>query len=770
MRRFPSCMPAALGAALLCTALSGSAAATCDPVLITGDLTLGAGDLQFEDLAVTVRGATLTLAGPHRFCRLVLEQGAVLTHAAADTAGIDLEVQQSVFVDATSAIDVSGRGYPSRDGPGRPPVGTTGGAGHGGQGGRASGGNPGGICYGALFMPRTPGSGGGGATGGRGGGVVRLDVTDTLSLAGRLAADGTDPGLISHGGGAGGSLFASAGLLTGNGSVSANGGSTGAAGGGGGGRIVLERAAGDLGGNITAHGGAGGQRGGAGTIVIVSSLTGAGDLRIDNGGLPFGARTELLDVDVVAGNVVVRGGGILDGLDVVSVSGDMLIEADGAVSSDGRGYAHEQGPGAGLSNCGGGHGGAGGRAPSGLGGEAYDARIFPADLGSGGSGTTGGAGGGRIFLTVEGTLTVNGTLSAEGNPPGLAAHGGGGGGTIRLYLGGLAGVGLVSAEGGDAVNSGGGGGGLITVFAAGCYAGAIPQVSAAGGGGTYPGQPGSVYFGHDRRAQVGEADGFAAPAETTTPSADLAAALVGTNLVGCDTDPAGGAVATTFVQISAQVADAKLSLRLRAGADPAAAADRLVLGFADAGGFQEAWSRPLGSDGSDPGLTGAPWSAGADAALDLELGALPLADGNSVDLLAQMAAHGSLDLVVADHTLVDFVFLSHCTAVFDLSGVDDSPVPGRGPAALRLDNHPNPFNPRTTVHFDLARPAVVHLAVHDLRGRLACTLLQEARTTGSHSVVWDGRDEAGRPLAAGIYFARLEAGGEVLLRKLTLLK
>ena len=91
----------------------------------------------------------------------MLAQGAVLTHAAADTQGVDVAVLGSAVIDASSRIDVCGKGWPNRTGPGRPVVGTNGGAGHGGRGGVASNGIAGGVCYGDLMTPLTLGSGGG---------------------------------------------------------------------------------------------------------------------------------------------------------------------------------------------------------------------------------------------------------------------------------------------------------------------------------------------------------------------------------------------------------------------------------------------------------------------------------------------------------------------------------------------------------------------------------------------------------------------------------
>ncbi len=100
-----------------------------------------------------------------------------------------------------------------------------------------------------------------------------------------------------------------------------------------------------------------------------------------------------------------------------------------------------------------------------------------------------------------------------------------------------------------------------------------------------------------------------------------------------------------------------------------------------------------------------------------------------------------------------------------VSAVDDLP------AARSLEqNYPNPFNPKTTIAFTLDGAGPVKLRVFDVQGRLVRTLVNEVRAAGPYRVDWDGRDNGGRPAAAGIYMYRLDAGNFVQQRKMTLLK
>ena len=86
-------------------------------------------------------------------------------------------------------------------------------------------------------------------------------------------------------------------------------------------------------------------------------------------------------------------------------------------------------------------------------------------------------------------------------------------------------------------------------------------------------------------------------------------------------------------------------------------------------------------------------------------------------------------------------------------------------------NVPNPFNPKTVIRYDLPAPASVNLRVYDLAGRLVRVLLaEEARQAGRHEATWDGRNDAGRAAASGLYLYRLEAGGFTATKRMTLLK
>ncbi len=98
-------------------------------------------------------------------------------------------------------------------------------------------------------------------------------------------------------------------------------------------------------------------------------------------------------------------------------------------------------------------------------------------------------------------------------------------------------------------------------------------------------------------------------------------------------------------------------------------------------------------------------------------------------------------------------------------------APGVPQQVALLANHPNPFNPTTTLRFNLPQAAGVHLAIHDAAGKRVRTLLAGAvRPAGVHAVSWDGRNDAGNNVAAGVYLSRLQVGGESHTRTMVLVK
>lgn len=103
------------------------------------------------------------------------------------------------------------------------------------------------------------------------------------------------------------------------------------------------------------------------------------------------------------------------------------------------------------------------------------------------------------------------------------------------------------------------------------------------------------------------------------------------------------------------------------------------------------------------------------------------------------------------------------------SGVT-SGVDGATPAGLSLSAAPNPFNPQTQILFSMPSPGHARLAIYDVTGRHVSTLVDGYLGGGARTVTWRGDDDAGRGVASGVYFARLEANGSQRVYKLVVTK
>jgi hypothetical protein len=103
----------------------------------------------------------------------------------------------------------------------------------------------------------------------------------------------------------------------------------------------------------------------------------------------------------------------------------------------------------------------------------------------------------------------------------------------------------------------------------------------------------------------------------------------------------------------------------------------------------------------------------------------------------------------------------------DLTAAGEAPA---APSAGPLTAHPNPFNPRTEVCFELGAAAVVAVDVFDVEGRWVARLAEGVRPAGEVRAVWDGRDAAGRPAASGVYYVRAKTGGTARTVKTVLLR
>jgi hypothetical protein len=95
-------------------------------------------------------------------------------------------------------------------------------------------------------------------------------------------------------------------------------------------------------------------------------------------------------------------------------------------------------------------------------------------------------------------------------------------------------------------------------------------------------------------------------------------------------------------------------------------------------------------------------------------------------------------------------------------------LPPPAPGGVLHQNAPNPFNPGTTIAFDLNLPGRVRLTVFDVQGRLVRLVLDEDLPAGHREVFWTGDGKDGRRVSSGVYYYSLEAGGHTYSRKMVL--
>jgi len=117
------------------------------------------------------------------------------------------------------------------------------------------------------------------------------------------------------------------------------------------------------------------------------------------------------------------------------------------------------------------------------------------------------------------------------------------------------------------------------------------------------------------------------------------------------------------------------------------------------------------------------------------------------------------------HAYADYANWDFSLATVEVTHYDKSPKHYNLEAA-----YPNPFNPATTIGFSLPVPSAVTLTIFNLSGREMIRLVNGIKTTGYHSVVWDGKDYTGLNVPSGIYIARLATPGYTKSIKMLLLK
>ncbi len=102
------------------------------------------------------------------------------------------------------------------------------------------------------------------------------------------------------------------------------------------------------------------------------------------------------------------------------------------------------------------------------------------------------------------------------------------------------------------------------------------------------------------------------------------------------------------------------------------------------------------------------------------------------------------------------------------TSADDPVTPATTPALH--GNFPNPFNPETTISFDLPKAGEVSLCIYNVKGQLVKTLVSGQESAGNHQVTWNGMDDNNRPVSSGLYYYKMTAGKYSSTKKMIMMK
>ncbi len=114
-----------------------------------------------------------------------------------------------------------------------------------------------------------------------------------------------------------------------------------------------------------------------------------------------------------------------------------------------------------------------------------------------------------------------------------------------------------------------------------------------------------------------------------------------------------------------------------------------------------------------------------------------------------------------------FIFLLDDVTV-EATPLEDPTVPVL--ATELQGNYPNPFNPETTIRYSVKETVPVTIEIYNLKGQLVRTLVNEVKTAGNYSVIWNGRDSHNQPVSSGVYFYKMNAGKYSSTKKMIMMK
>jgi hypothetical protein len=127
-------------------------------------------------------------------------------------------------------------------------------------------------------------------------------------------------------------------------------------------------------------------------------------------------------------------------------------------------------------------------------------------------------------------------------------------------------------------------------------------------------------------------------------------------------------------------------------------------------------------------------------------------------------------LFETDHQNINVTTAGNADFVIFPEGTTDAPEGEVTSPALSMSNYPNPFNPVTTISFELATAGFTTLDIYNIAGQKVNSLINNEVSAGAHQVIWNGTGKDGQTLSSGMYFYKLISGDISLTSKMVLMK
>jgi len=124
------------------------------------------------------------------------------------------------------------------------------------------------------------------------------------------------------------------------------------------------------------------------------------------------------------------------------------------------------------------------------------------------------------------------------------------------------------------------------------------------------------------------------------------------------------------------------------------------------------------------------------------------------------------------YAITDFILyevtIDSIIPLIDYTSINQYLIPEN---SIKLNNHPNPFNPTTTISFSIPEEGNIDLAIYNIKGQMIKSLLNDQIVAGEHSVIWNGKDTSGKKVGSGVYLYKLNVNGKTeAVKKCLLLK